>query len=378
METEHGVGVSLWLNNIWLCPLWRIWLVMSELQYIVRGGRDKFNLLPEAFKGIKQIGVLGWGSQVFIFFSCRFGLLIGTCILQSRLSYICYACSIWFCFKWMNVLFLWQGPAQAMNIRDSLAEIKSDIKVKVFLPSTLVFKGSRNLSISWWQLNRSQYLDVQHRNGKMTFIDLFWTDWAEKGIQVYGGSPGCWIHWRVWHPRRGYWNCSREWSGFASDLWRCTGKWSIFRGVIYDRPMCLSWLMMMSLLENLYYLWIWCHFNAKPRFWLALPHLSRWSDGTLDQVQADNYREIFDNMKPKSILGLSHGFLLGHLQSLGDDFPKDISVIAVCPKGMGPSVRGLYIQGKEVNGAGINASFAVHQVTFKSTGQVYENRTLLT
>lgn len=40
---------------------------MSELQYIVRGGRDKFNLLPEAFKGIKQIGVLGWGSQVFIF-----------------------------------------------------------------------------------------------------------------------------------------------------------------------------------------------------------------------------------------------------------------------------------------------------------------------
>lgn len=35
-----------------------------------------------------------------------------------------------------------------MNIRDSLAEIKSDIKVKVFLPSTLVFKGSRNLSIS--------------------------------------------------------------------------------------------------------------------------------------------------------------------------------------------------------------------------------------
>ena len=28
---------------------------------------------------------------------------------------------------------------------------------------------------------------------------------------------------------------------------------------------------------------------------------------------------------------------------------------------MGPSVRRLYVQGKEVNGAGINASFAVHQ-----------------
>ncbi|KRX93650.1 Ketol-acid reductoisomerase, chloroplastic, partial [Trichinella patagoniensis] len=56
-------------------------------------------------------------------------------------------------------------------------------------------------------------------------------------------------------------------------------------------------------------------------------------------------------MKPNSILGLSHGFLLGHLQSLGLDFPKNISVIAVCPKGMGPSVRRLYVQGKEINGA---------------------------
>jgi ketol-acid reductoisomerase len=58
---------------------------------------------------------------------------------------------------------------------------------------------------------------------------------------------------------------------------------------------------------------------------------------------------------------LSHGFLLGHLDSLGEKFPEDIDVIAVCPKGMGPSVRRLYEQGKEVNGAGINSSFAVHQ-----------------
>lgn len=79
-------------------------------------------------------------------------------------------------------------------------------------------------------------------------------------------------------------------------------------------------------------------------------------------MQADNYEKIFSHMKPNSILGLSHGFLLGHLQSLGLDFPKNISVIAVCPKGMGPSVRRLYVQGKEINGAGINSSFAVHQV----------------
>ena len=31
------------------------------------------------------------------------------------------------------------------------------------------------------------------------------------------------------------------------------------------------------------------------------------------------------------------------------------------PQGMGPSVRRLYEQGKTVNGAGINCSFAVHQ-----------------
>ena len=79
-------------------------------------------------------------------------------------------------------------------------------------------------------------------------------------------------------------------------------------------------------------------------------------------VQAENYEKILSHMKPNSILGLSHGFLLGHLQSLRLDFPKHLSVIAVCPKGMGPSVRRLYVQGKEINGAGINSSFAVHQV----------------
>jgi ketol-acid reductoisomerase len=70
---------------------------------------------------------------------------------------------------------------------------------------------------------------------------------------------------------------------------------------------------------------------------------------------------VFENLKPGATLGLSHGFLLGHLRSVGADFPKNVDVIAVCPKGMGPSVRRLYVQGKEVNGAGINSSFGVHQ-----------------
>ena len=87
-----------------------------------------------------------------------------------------------------------------------------------------------------------------------------------------------------------------------------------------------------------------------------------------DAAQAKLYKDIFAAMKPGAKLGLSHGFLLGYLDSIGEGFPEDMDVIAVCPKGMGPSVRRLYEQGKEVNGAGINASFGVHQnVSGKAT-----------
>jgi ketol-acid reductoisomerase len=87
-----------------------------------------------------------------------------------------------------------------------------------------------------------------------------------------------------------------------------------------------------------------------------------------DAAQAELYKEIFAAMKPGSTLGLSHGFLLGYLESIGESFPASMDVIAVCPKGMGPSVRRLYEQGKDVNGAGINSSFAVHQdVSGKAT-----------
>jgi ketol-acid reductoisomerase len=80
-----------------------------------------------------------------------------------------------------------------------------------------------------------------------------------------------------------------------------------------------------------------------------------------DAALAESFGKVFEAMRPGTTLGLSHGFLLGHLRSVGADFPKNVDVIAVCPKGMGPSVRRLYVQGKEVNGAGINSSFAVHQ-----------------
>lgn len=80
-----------------------------------------------------------------------------------------------------------------------------------------------------------------------------------------------------------------------------------------------------------------------------------------DAAQATLYPKILEAMKPGATLGLSHGFLLGVMQSEGAAFREDINVVLVAPKGMGPSVRRLYEQGREVNGAGINASFAVHQ-----------------
>ncbi|HEX3081946.1 MAG TPA: ketol-acid reductoisomerase [Candidatus Saccharimonadia bacterium] len=80
-----------------------------------------------------------------------------------------------------------------------------------------------------------------------------------------------------------------------------------------------------------------------------------------DGAQAGQYQKVLAAMKPGATLGLSHGFLVGYMNLMGDKFRDDINVIGVCPKGMGPSVRRLYEQGKEVNGAGINCSFAVHQ-----------------
>lgn len=80
-----------------------------------------------------------------------------------------------------------------------------------------------------------------------------------------------------------------------------------------------------------------------------------------DAATAMCYKDIFKAMKPGATLGLSHGFLLGHMDSINETFPDDISVILVAPKGMGPSVRRLYVQGKTENGAGINCSFAVEK-----------------
>src|SRR5262245_49908567 len=178
----------------------------DRTEQIVKGGRHLFPLLPKAFAGVKQIGVIGWGSQ---------------------------------------------GPAQAQNLRDSLEG--TSIKVKIGL-----------------------------RPGSSSFAE------AKK-------------------------------AGFSED-----------KGTLGDM------------------------FETIKESELVLLLIS-------DGAQSELFSKVFELMKPGATLGLSHGFLLGHLKNIGAKFPPNINVIAVCPKGMGPSVRRLYVQGKEVNGAGINASFAVEQ-----------------
>jgi ketol-acid reductoisomerase len=177
-------------------------------EYIVRGGRHLFSMLPDAFSGIKRIGVIGWGSQ---------------------------------------------GPAQAQNLRDSLTEAGSDITVTV---------GLRENSASWGKAEAAGFTESDGTLGEMMSVVS------------------------------------------ASDLV----------------------ILLIS-----------------------------------DAAQANLYPAVFRAMKSGATLGLSHGFLLGHLRSKGEYFPNDINVIGVCPKGMGPSVRRLYEQGRTTDGAGINTSFAVEQ-----------------
>src|SRR5499427_4889185 len=82
---------------------------------------------------------------------------------------------------------------------------------------------------------------------------------------------------------------------------------------------------------------------------------------TADAAQAQSVERVQRAMRAGATLGLSHGFLIGYMDSIGSRFRPDINVVGVCPKGMGPSVRRLFEQGKEVNGAGINSSYAIHQ-----------------
>lgn len=56
-------------------------------EFIYRGGRDKFNLLPRAWEGVKNITVVGWGSQV-LFIYLRSRLSDATSVLLLNTPYL--------------------------------------------------------------------------------------------------------------------------------------------------------------------------------------------------------------------------------------------------------------------------------------------------
>ncbi|PWA40820.1 PB1 domain, RWP-RK domain, Lambda repressor-like, DNA-binding domain protein [Artemisia annua] len=64
---------------------------------------------------------------------------------------------------------------------------------------------------------------------------------------------------------------------------------------------------------------------------------------------------LFLHMKPNNILGLSHGLLFGHLQSVGLNFPIYISEVAVSDEALCTK--------KEINGVAIIASFRLIRIT---------------
>ena len=46
-----------------------------------------------------------------------------------------------------------------------------------------------------------------------------------------------------------------------------------------------------------------------------------------DAAQAELFGRVFEALKPGATLGLSHGFLLGHMKNVGAKFPSNVNVV---------------------------------------------------
>jgi len=62
-----------------------------------------------------------------------------------------------------------------------------------------------------------------------------------------------------------------------------------------------------------------------------------------DAAQAQLYKKVFEALRPGATLGLSHGFLLGYLETTGEKFPSNVNGHRCVSQGNGavgaPSVR---------------------------------------
>src|SRR6185369_17157006 len=69
---------------------------------------------------------------------------------------------------------------------------------------------------------------------------------------------------------------------------------------------------------------------------------------------------FFKTLKEGSIIGITSGFIAGHLKNCGLGLPESHDVAMVAPQGMDASLRSLYLWGRETRGAGFTSSIAVH------------------
>jgi len=80
------------------------------------------------------------------------------------------------------------------------------------------------------------------------------------------------------------------------------------------------------------------------------------SDLSITYFRCSWYQHIFESIRPGTTLCLM-AFYWIYLKSIWQIIPN-IDVVAVCPKGMGPSVKN-YMYRQRVNGAGINTVFMI-------------------
>lgn len=75
-----------------------------------------------------------------------------------------------------------------------------------------------------------------------------------------------------------------------------------------------------------------------------------------DTAQMDTWGQVTKHLKPGHSLSFSHGLGIAFQDQTGMVPPKNVDVFMVAPKGVGPTVRNHFLEGRS-----INASWAVHQ-----------------
>ena len=172
-----------------------------------------------------------------------------------------------------------------------------------------------------------------------------------------GTSPGAKyqrLSGRSWRKRHQGLNCSQKrlaLLGRGRGLWLQHCGWDTWRGLRHDhqKRLChtahLGWCTGTARLASAAVTTDTGHSSIRPNATTLAETLSSqkhgipgsqcervFSPAVHSWLQAKLYPRILAAMKPGATLGLSHGFLLGVMQSDGADFREDIDVILMAPK----------------------------------------------